>query len=107
MNTFELAVRFGKTLVLQEIDFLEPILTPILKSDYIRQGPRNLMQIGEKTIDVNENFRFVLATRNSSIDIPYHQADLISIVNFSVTRSGLQGKLLSLIISHFQPEIER
>lgn len=98
-----MAVRFGKTLVLQEIDFIEPILTPILKSDYVRQGPRNLMQIGEKTVDVNETFRFILATRNSSIDIPHHQADLVSIINFSVTRSGLQGKLLSLIISHFQP----
>jgi dynein heavy chain 2 len=29
------------------------------------------------------------------------------VINFSVTLSGLQGKLLSLIISHFQPEIER
>ena len=46
-------------------------------------------------------------TRNSSIDIPYHQADQVSIINFSVTRSGLEGKLLSLIISHFQPEIEK
>lgn len=72
-----------------------------MKSDYIRQGPRNLMQIGEKTVDVNETFRFILTTRNSSIEIPHHQADLLSIINFSVTRSGLQGKLLSLIISHF------
>lgn len=56
-------------------------------------------------MDVNETFKFILATRNSSIDIPHHQRDLVCIVNFSVTRSGLQGKLLSLIISHFQPEI--
>ena len=65
------------------------------------------MQIGEKFVEVNENFRFVLMTRNSSIDIPFHQADQVSIINFSVTRSGLEGKLLSLIISHFQPEIEK
>ena len=65
------------------------------------------MQIGEKIVEVNETFRFVLMTRNSSIDIPHHQADLVSIINFSVTRSGLEGKLLSLIITHFQPEIEK
>lgn len=46
INTLELAIRFGKTLVIQEIDFIEPILTPILKGDYSRQGPRNLIQIG-------------------------------------------------------------
>lgn len=98
-------MRFGKTLILQEIDFVEPILTPILKGDFQKQGARNFVQIGEKLVDVNEGFKFYLATRNSSIEIPHHQIDIISTVNFSVTRSGLEGKLLSIIIRHFQPEI--
>jgi dynein heavy chain 2 len=63
--------------------------------------------VGEKLVDVTDNFKLVLATRNPSIDLPYHQSDLVSVINFSVTRSGLQGKLLSLIITHFQPEIEQ
>ena len=58
-------------------------------------------------VDVSDTFRFYLATRNSSIDIPHHQIDLISVINFSVTRSGLEGKLLSIIITEFQPEIEK
>ncbi len=32
---------------------------------------------------------------------------LISIINFTVTRSGLEGKLLSIIINHEQPELEK
>lgn len=31
----------------------------------------------------------------------------MDIVNFSVTLSGLEGKLLSIIITYFQPEIEK
>jgi dynein heavy chain 2 len=46
LNTLELAIRFGKTLIIQEIDFIEPVLTPILKQDFVRQGARNIMQIG-------------------------------------------------------------
>ena len=53
LNTLELAIRFGKTLIIQEIDYIEPVLTPILKADFTRQGARNLMQIGEKSLDVN------------------------------------------------------
>ena len=53
LNTLELAIRFGKTLIIQEIDYIEPVLTPILKQDYIRQGARSIMQIGEKTLDIN------------------------------------------------------
>ena len=102
-----MAIRFGKTLIIQEIDYIEPVLTQVLKRDYIRQGARALMQIGEKTLDVNETFKLYLTTRNSSIDIAEHQKDLVSLVNFSVTKSGLEGKLLSIIITYFQPEIER
>ena len=47
------------------------------------------MQIGEKSLDVNDNFKLFLTTRNSSIDIAKHQNDLVSVVNFSVTKSGL------------------
>jgi dynein heavy chain 2, cytosolic len=39
-NTLELAVRFGKTLVLQEVDQIEPILYPLIRRDLSRQGPR-------------------------------------------------------------------
>ena len=65
------------------------------------------MQIADKSLDVNATFRLYLTTRNSSIEIAKHQKDLVSIVNFSVTKSGLEGKLLSIIIPYFQPQIEK
>lgn len=37
-TALELAVRFGKTLVIQEIDGVEPILYPLLRGDLIAQG---------------------------------------------------------------------
>ena len=37
-TALELAVRFGKTLVVQEIDFIEPILYPLLRKDLISMG---------------------------------------------------------------------
>lgn len=65
------------------------------------------MQIGDKSLDVNETFKLYLTTRNSSIEIAKHQRDLVEVINFSVTKSGLEGKLLSIIITYFQPEIEK
>ena len=40
-------------MIIQEIDFIEPILTPIIKNDFQKQGPRNFVQIGEKMVDVS------------------------------------------------------
>ena len=38
MTALELAVRFGKTLVIQEMDGVEPVLFPLLRGDLIAQG---------------------------------------------------------------------
>jgi hypothetical protein len=49
-TTLELAVRFGKTLVVDEVDSVEPILYTVLRRDLLRQGTRLLVQIGDKTV---------------------------------------------------------
>lgn len=38
MTSLELAVRFGKTLIIQEMDGVEPVLYPLLRKDLIAQG---------------------------------------------------------------------
>lgn len=106
-TALELAVRFGKTLIIQEVDGVEPILYPLLRKDLISQGPRFVVQIGDKTIDYNENFRLFLTTRNPKPEIPPDAASIISQVNFTTTRAGLTAQLLANTIQHEKPEIEQ
>ena len=40
MTALELAVRFGKTLLIQEMDSIDPALFPLLRGDFISHGPR-------------------------------------------------------------------
>ncbi|ESO93665.1 hypothetical protein LOTGIDRAFT_209197 [Lottia gigantea] len=105
-TALELAVRFGKTLIIQEIDQIEPVLYPLLRGDLTAQGPRFVVQIGEKTIDYNEEFRLFLTTRNPSPEIPPDAASVITEVNFTTTRAGLTGQLLAVTIQHEKPELE-
>ncbi|XP_017286523.1 cytoplasmic dynein 2 heavy chain 1 isoform X3 [Kryptolebias marmoratus] len=106
MTSVELAVRFGKTLIVQEMDGVEPALYPLLRKDLIAQGPRYVVQIGDKVIDYNEDFRLFLATRNPSPFIPPDAASVVTEVNFTTTRAGLRGQLLALTIQHEKPELE-
>ncbi|XP_073719558.1 cytoplasmic dynein 2 heavy chain 1 [Misgurnus anguillicaudatus] len=106
MTVLELAVRFGKTLIIQEMDGVEPVLYPLLRRDLIAQGPRYVVQIGDKVIDYNEDFRLFLATRNPSPFIPPDAASVITKVNFTTTRAGLRGQLLALTIQQEKPELE-
>jgi dynein heavy chain 2 len=105
-TTMELAVRFGKTLVVDEVDTVEPVLYTILRKDLLRQGTRLMIQIGEKTVDYHENFRLYLATRNPYPTIPPDAASLVGVTNFTVTHSGMESQLLGLTIQHEQPELE-
>ncbi|XP_050986096.1 LOW QUALITY PROTEIN: cytoplasmic dynein 2 heavy chain 1 [Labeo rohita] len=106
MTVLELAVRFGKTLIIQEMDGVEPVLYPLLRRDLIAQGPRYVVQIGDKVIDYNEDFRLFLATRNPSPFIPPDAKSVITEVNFTTTRAGLRGQLLALTIQQEKPELE-
>ncbi|XP_077154625.1 cytoplasmic dynein 2 heavy chain 1 isoform X4 [Ranitomeya variabilis] len=106
ITALELAVRFGKTLIIQEMDGVEPVLYPLLRKDLIAQGPRYVVQIGEKTIDYNEEFRLFLATRNPSPVIPPDASSIVTEVNFTTTSAGLRGQLLALTIQHEKPDLE-
>ena len=105
-NALELAVRFGKTLVVTDVDTIPPLLYPLLRLDLIRSGPRFAVQLGDKTVDYNEAFKLYLVTRNPEIAIPPDAATLVSIANFTITRSGLESQLLGLTIGKEQPELE-
>ncbi|GBG24746.1 Cytoplasmic dynein 2 heavy chain 1 [Hondaea fermentalgiana] len=106
VNQVELAVRFGKTLVVLEVDGVDPLLFPLIRRDLRRQGPRWVVQIGEKTVDYHEGFRLLLVTRTPRPMLPPNAAALVNEVNFTVTRSGLEGQLLGVTVEHEQPELE-
>ncbi|RKO94668.1 hypothetical protein BDK51DRAFT_21975 [Blyttiomyces helicus] len=106
LRAVELAVRFGKTLIIQEVSEIEPILYPILRKDLQKQGPRFVVQFGDKSVDYNEDFRLYLVTRRATFSIPPDAAALVKEINFTVTRAGLAGQLLGVTLKHEKPQLE-
>merc|ERR1719265_1638107 len=52
------AVRFGTSVLVQDVDTLDPILNPILNRETTRNGPRTLIRIGENEVDYSPLSRF-------------------------------------------------
>lgn len=107
VSNVEQAVRFGKTLVVLEVDTVEPYLYPLVRRDLIHQGPRFVVALGDKVVDYNENFRLFLVTRNPAPPLAPDALAIVNVVNFTVTKSGLEGQLLGVTIQHEQPELEQ
>jgi len=65
-----------------------------------------VVQIGDKSVDYYPAFRLYLTTRDQFVDIPPNCSSLVTVVNYTVTKSGLAGQLLSITINFEQPDLE-
>ncbi|THD25188.1 Cytoplasmic dynein 2 heavy chain 1 [Fasciola hepatica] len=110
-TTLELAVRFGKCLIIQEVDEIEPILFPILSGKLTSHGSRSTVTLGDKTIDYHPEFRLFLCTRQTPSTVgvvrPACASSLVTMVNFETTRAGLVDQLLATSLQHERPELEQ
>eukprot|EP00056_Hartaetosiga_gracilis_P017754 m.8317 g.8317 ORF g.8317 m.8317 type:complete len:4146 (-) comp6080_c0_seq1:66-12503(-) len=105
-TNLELAIRFGKTFVVQDVHDIEPILYPIIKHEFVLQGSRMCVHVGEKVVDYNETFRLILTTRRPRANLPPEIKSHLTEVNFTVTREGLAGQLLARTLEYEKPELE-
>ncbi|EGD76743.1 dynein heavy chain isotype 1B [Salpingoeca rosetta] len=105
-TALELAVRFGKTLLVQGVSLVEPIMYPTIRQELIVQGPRTCVYVGDKLIDYNEDFRLILTTQRASADLPPDVRSHLCEINFTVTQAGLAGQLLARTLRHEKPELE-
>nr|CAD7430089.1 unnamed protein product [Timema monikensis] len=85
---------FGKVLIIQEVDTVDPILFSVLRGDFIQQG------------QTTHSLLF-LTTRNSEPDIAPDAAATVTFVNFTTTLAGLTGQLLACAVCHERPELEK
>ena len=81
-------MRFGKTLVVEEADSIEPFMHPLLAGDMQGQGSGSPVKIGDRLVDHNKEFRLMLVSRSPQPRLAGCAAALLTIVNFSITRSG-------------------
>ncbi|KAI5737300.1 hypothetical protein M8J76_012015 [Diaphorina citri] len=105
-TTLELSIRFGKILIVQEVADIQPVLIPILRRDFIWQGARKMIQVGNKLVDFNDGFRLFLVTRNPTPNIDPHISSLLTFVNYATTHAGLSQQLLDCALQIEKPELQ-
>ncbi|XP_015279206.1 PREDICTED: dynein heavy chain 6, axonemal [Gekko japonicus] len=85
---------------------LDPALEPILLKQTFISGGRMLIRLGDSDIDYDRNFRFYMTTKMPN---PHYLPEVcikVTIINFTVTVSGLEDQLLSDVVRLERPELE-
>ena len=66
---FELAIRFGKTLLIEDMTELGGMYYPMIRKELSRIGARKVYYIGDKIVDFNDGFKLILSSRDVTIKI--------------------------------------
>lgn len=107
MKTLASAVRFGTTLLVENVESIDPVLNPILNREIQKTGGRALVRIGSEEVDYSPSFSIILSTKNPAAKLTPDLCSRVTLVNFTVTPASLQSQSLSLILRREKPEIER
>ena len=98
MRIMEASIRVGAPVLLQEIgETLDPSLEPVLLKQTFVQAGRTLIRLGDSDIEYDKNFKLYITTKMSN---PHYLPEIcikVTIVNFTVTPSGLEDQLLALV----------
>ncbi|KAL5110547.1 Dynein beta chain ciliary [Taenia crassiceps] len=100
------AIQNGQVVLMENLgETIDAILDPVIGRVTIQKG--RAMLIGDKEIPYNPNFKLILHTKLAN---PHYQPELqaqTTLINFTVTRSGLEDQLLAVVVSKERPDLEK
>ncbi|XP_046391607.1 dynein beta chain, ciliary-like [Ischnura elegans] len=105
LDVIENALSEGRVVLIENIgETIEPVLNPLLGRELIKKG--RAIRIGDKEVDYNPKFRLILHTKLAN---PHYKPEIqaqTTLINFTVTRDGLEDQLLAEVVKAERPDLE-
>ncbi|POS87247.1 cytoplasmic dynein-like protein 1 heavy chain 1 [Erysiphe pulchra] len=106
VKQLESSLRFGNPILIQDAEYLDPVLNHVLNKEYQKTGGRVLIQLGKQQIDFSTAFKIYLSTRDPSAIFPPDVCSRTTLVNFTVTQSSLQTQSLNEVLKSERPDVD-
>uniref|UniRef100_A0A803V436 Dynein axonemal heavy chain 17 n=1 Tax=Ficedula albicollis TaxID=59894 RepID=A0A803V436_FICAL len=105
LDTLEQALAAGDVVLIENLEeSVDPVLGPLLGRETIKKG--RYIKIGDKECALHPAFRLILHTKLAN---PHFQPELqaqCTLIDFSVTRHGLEEQLLGAVVRLERPDLE-
>ncbi|XP_072259402.1 dynein axonemal heavy chain 9 [Pyxicephalus adspersus] len=105
LDTLERALAGGDVVLIENLEeSVDPVLGPLLGRETIKKG--RYIKIGDKECEYSPDFRLILHTKLAN---PHYQPEMqaqCTLINFTVTRDGLEDQLLAAVVSMERPDLE-
>ncbi|XP_026758308.2 dynein axonemal heavy chain 6 [Galleria mellonella] len=107
LRVLENCIRLGWPMLIEDLgETLEATLSPVLLKQTFLQAGRLLIHLGDSDIEYDTNFRLYLTTKLAN---PHYLPEIciqVTLVNFTVTLSGLEDQLLADVVLLERPDLE-
>uniref|UniRef100_A0A8C3KG70 Dynein axonemal heavy chain 9 n=1 Tax=Calidris pygmaea TaxID=425635 RepID=A0A8C3KG70_9CHAR len=105
LDTMERALAAGELVLIENLEeSVDPVLGPLLGRETIKKG--RCIKIGDKECDFSPAFRLILHTKLANPHFPPELQAQCTLINFTVTRDGLEEQLLAAVVSAERPDLE-
>ncbi|XP_058902457.1 dynein axonemal heavy chain 17 isoform X5 [Kogia breviceps] len=106
LDIIEHAISEGDTLLIENIgETVDPVLGPLLGRNTIKKG--KFIKIGDKEVRYHPNFRLMLHTKCPNPHFKPEMQAQCTLINFLVTRDGLEDQLLAAVVAKERPDLEQ
>lgn len=105
LDTIERAISRGEVVLLEYIgEEIDAVLDPVMGRVLIKKG--KCIKIGDKEVDYDPRFRLIIQTKLAN---PHYKPEIqaqATLINFTVTRDGLEEQLLAEVVKAERPDLE-
>jgi dynein heavy chain len=107
LKILENAIRNGQSVLLENVEEdLDPSLEPVLNKQIVKSATGWTLRLGDSDIPYGKEFKFYLTTKMPN---PHYIPEICiktTIINFTVTPSGLEDQLLAEVVRFERIELE-
>lgn len=107
LKQLEMSIMYGIPVLFQDVDdYIDPVIDNVLEKNYKIQGGRKFLILGDKEVDIDPNFRMYLTTKLANPNFDPSVYAKATVINYTVTVSGLEDQLLSVVVRSERPDLE-
>ena len=103
----ERAIEAGSSVLIENMgESIDAVLNPIITRSTFKKGRSLYVKLGDKEVEYNPKFRLVMHTKLSNPHYPPEIQAETTLINFTVTETGLEDQLLALTVNKERPDLE-
>jgi dynein heavy chain len=106
LDLIEKAITAGDPVLIEDLGtWIDPVLDPVIGQNLIKKG--KYIKLGDKEVEYDPKFRLILQTRLANPHYPPEIQAQATLINFTVTLSGLEDQLLVDVVNSERPDLEK